>query len=97
MCHSVGVARAGRVTYVSLRAPPLCAGGLPPNKLVLGLASYGRGYEASDPARLNFGDPARGPVPRGPSTGEPGYLAYYEVVNILEDPNAVRATPWIFR
>eukprot|EP00976_Prorocentrum_cordatum_P081482 1184427-Prorocentrum_minimum.AAC.1 len=66
------------------------AGGCPANKLVLGLASYGRGYEAADPNHLGFGDAAAGPLPAPAYTREAGMISYYEVLEVLKDPNAVR-------
>ena len=52
--------------------------GCPPEKLVLGIPTYGRSFAlASD--SIAVGSPASGPGTKGPFTNEPGFLAYYEI------------------
>ncbi|XP_002163945.3 acidic mammalian chitinase [Hydra vulgaris] len=54
-------------------------GGMPANKIILGLAAYGRTFELKDPNQAGLGAPANGPGLPGPFTKVPGFLAYYEV------------------
>ena len=53
--------------------------GVSPDKLVLGIPTYGRAYKLSDPEFTEIGSPADGPAEPGKATREKGYLAYYEV------------------
>ena len=54
--------------------------GADPNKLVLGIPTYGRSYTLFNPDANEIGAPADGPGDMGDATRENGYLAYYEVV-----------------
>ena len=55
--------------------------GAPRDKLVMGLATYGRTFQMSSPDLHNPGDAYNVGVPgdAGPVTAESGHLAYYEV------------------
>lgn len=53
--------------------------GADPNKLVLGLPTYGRSYTLFNPDATDIGSPTDGPGEQGDATREKGYLAYYEV------------------
>lgn len=53
--------------------------GADPNKLVLGIPTYGRSYTLFNPEAYEIGSPADGPGDMGEATRENGYLAYYEV------------------
>ncbi|XP_053406596.1 probable chitinase 10 [Mercenaria mercenaria] len=59
--------------------------GTPPEKLIIGLALYGRNYELADRNQNDFGAKINGPGDKGEFTGQPGFLAYYEVCQILKD------------
>ncbi len=49
------------------------------SKINLGIGAYGRSWTLSDTKRTAVGSPASGSGPRGSCTGEPGYLAWYEI------------------
>ncbi|XP_019757751.2 serine-rich adhesin for platelets [Dendroctonus ponderosae] len=53
--------------------------GADPNKLVLGIPTYGRSYTLFNPEAYEIGSPADGPGDMGEATRENGYLAYYEI------------------
>lgn len=53
--------------------------GADPDKLVLGIPTYGRSYTLFNPEAVEIGAPADGPGEQGDATREKGYLAYYEV------------------
>lgn len=53
--------------------------GANPDKLVLGIPTYGRSYTLYNPDANEIGAPADGPGDMGDATRENGYLAYYEV------------------
>lgn len=53
--------------------------GADPDKLVLGIPTYGRSYTLINPDATDIGSPAEGPGEKGEFTKEQGYLAYYEV------------------
>ncbi|KAK4872495.1 hypothetical protein RN001_014524 [Aquatica leii] len=59
--------------------------GAEPNKLVLGIPTYGRSYTLFNPEASQIGDPADGPGEMGDATRENGYLAYYEICEKLKD------------
>ena len=54
--------------------------GCPKEKLVIGIASYGRGFTLSNPANTGLGAGARGGSIAGSFTREAGFLSYYEVI-----------------
>lgn len=55
--------------------------GTPAEKLILGLATYGRSFALSSENNHVLGAPAKGPGQAGTYTGEAGFLSYYEVIN----------------
>ncbi|XP_022252902.1 titin-like [Limulus polyphemus] len=60
--------------------------GVVPEKLVLGIPTYGRSYTLLDPEDNGIEAPVDGPGEEGPSTRETGYMAYYEICqNILDE------------
>jgi len=57
------------------------------NKLVIGLATYGRCFTLQNPAVNGFRAPARGPCQAGAFTREAGFLSYYEICDMLKNGN----------
>lgn len=49
------------------------------NKILLGLAAYGRTFHLTNLNETDTGSPFNGPGEPGRNTLEPGLLAYYEV------------------
>jgi chitinase len=58
--------------------------GADPNKLVLGIPTYGRSYTLYNPDANELGAPADGPGDMGDATRENGYLAYYEICEYVK-------------
>ncbi|KAL7748183.1 hypothetical protein RI367_006367 [Sorochytrium milnesiophthora] len=58
--------------------------GANPAKLVLGLATYGRGFTLKDPSCRTPGCPFSGPSRAQPCTDTPGILAYTEIKNVVQ-------------
>ena len=58
-------------------------GGLPADKLVVGLAVYGRALELTDKDNNRMGAPAKGAASAGKWTREKGFWAYYEVIMVV--------------
>jgi len=59
------------------------AGGVPANKLVLGLATYGRTWTLTDSTKHGPKAPASGDGNQGSCTAQPGFLSYYEIQTFL--------------
>jgi len=53
--------------------------GMPPSKINLGLASYGRTFELTDPRKHGLGAPINGPGHGGKYSREDSVLSYYEI------------------
>lgn len=53
---------------------------MPKEKIVIGMASYGRGWTLADPNKNGVGAKASGPAKVTKYVGESGVAAYYEVV-----------------
>ena len=53
-------------------------GGVPKDKLVIGVAAYGRGFQLADKSVTGVGSPVFGPSLPGNYTNEAGLMAYYE-------------------
>ena len=53
--------------------------GASPEKINLGLATYGRGWVLNDPTANGLNAPASRPLPAGPYTRETGFWGYNEV------------------
>lgn len=60
---------------------------IPPEKVVLGLGFYGRSFQLSDASCGSPGCPFAGAATAGTCTGNPGTLAYFEIVDILNKQN----------
>ena len=52
------------------------SGGMPPSKLVVGLATYGRSFTLPSTSPAGIGAPASGAGSQGPYTGTAGFLAW---------------------
>ncbi|XP_026668174.1 mucin-5AC [Ceratina calcarata] len=61
--------------------------GASPEKIVLGIPTYGRSYTLFNPDATDLGSPADGPGVEGDATREKGYLAYYEICESLTQSN----------
>eukprot|EP00096_Caligus_rogercresseyi_P009501 TRINITY_DN3239_c0_g1_i4.p1 TRINITY_DN3239_c0_g1~~TRINITY_DN3239_c0_g1_i4.p1 ORF type:complete len:674 (+),score=149.44 TRINITY_DN3239_c0_g1_i4:227-2248(+) len=59
--------------------------GASPDKLVLGIPTYGRSYKLLNPDAHTIGSPTDGPGTQGNGTKEDGYLAYYEICNGIKE------------
>jgi chitinase len=55
--------------------------GMPKNKLLVGIAAYGRGWTLSNPSNNGIGAPGS-PAPGLPLTNTQGFAAYYEICNL---------------
>lgn len=53
--------------------------GAEPDKLVIGIPTYGRSYTLLDGNFTDFGSSANGPGEQGAYTKEKGFMAFYEV------------------
>jgi chitinase len=60
--------------------------GTPRNKLVIGMATYGRCYTLTNAGNNGVGAPTRGPCTAGTFTREAGFLAYYEICEFIRRP-----------
>lgn len=63
--------------------------GVPSQKLVLGLAYYGRAFQLADPTCNKVDCKFKGPAKAGPCTNSPGTLAWFEIRDIIEKTKAV--------
>jgi len=62
--------------------------GAPKDKMVIGMATYGRTFTLSNPANFRVNSPASGGGKAGEYTKEGGFLAYYEVCDMLRNGGA---------
>lgn len=53
--------------------------GVPRHKLIIGMATYGRGFTLANKDQSYIGASIKGKSSAGIYTREPGFLAYYEV------------------
>ncbi|XP_076309101.1 putative chitinase 10 [Tachypleus tridentatus] len=58
--------------------------GAPKDKLVIGMATYGRSFTLADPRKNSVNVPTTGGGKAGEYTKEAGFLAYYEVCEMLK-------------
>ena len=65
------------------------AKGIPREKLILGVAFYGRGFKLQDPSLNATGSPSIGPSASGKIIEEEGFLAYYEICDLVQSGAAV--------
>lgn len=54
-------------------------GGTPKEKLIMGMASYGRSFILNNTSETGLGAPTSGQGTAGSTTREKGFLSYYEV------------------
>lgn len=59
--------------------------GAPNNKIIVGLATYGRCFQLADSAQNGIGAPILGPCTAGTWTREAGFLSYYEICQMLSN------------
>ncbi|XP_044731929.1 chitotriosidase-1 [Chrysoperla carnea] len=59
--------------------------GAPKEKLVIGMATYGRSFTLSNTDRFRVNSPASGGGKAGEYTKEAGFLAYYEICEMLRN------------
>eukprot|EP00928_Gymnodinium_smaydae_P046610 TRINITY_DN3105_c0_g1_i2.p1 TRINITY_DN3105_c0_g1~~TRINITY_DN3105_c0_g1_i2.p1 ORF type:complete len:1125 (-),score=180.89 TRINITY_DN3105_c0_g1_i2:807-4181(-) len=64
--------------------------GASPEKLTMGVGTYGRGWKLADPNSAGYNAPATGASSPGVSTKEAGYKSYYEILNLIQSGKAVR-------
>ncbi|XP_059149313.1 chitinase-3-like protein 1 [Physella acuta] len=79
--------------YIDFAAKYWVSKGAPKEKLNIGLGTYGRTFTLSDPNRHNVGDPTTGPGPAGRLTREAGFMAYYEVCELIKSGATVYRIP----
>lgn len=61
------------------------SGGIPRNKIVLGLAMYGRSFTLANPSIHGITAPAKGPGAKGKYLKEEGVAAYYEICELIKN------------
>ncbi|XP_054010820.1 mucin-2-like [Hylaeus anthracinus] len=79
--------------------------GASPEKIILGIPTYGRSYTLFNEDATDLGSPADGPGVEGDATREKGYLAYYEICESLAasddwevvQPNSNAMGPYAFK
>ncbi|WAR21135.1 CHIT1-like protein, partial [Mya arenaria] len=69
--------------------------GMSKEKLVIGLPLYGRTFQMASPYLTAPGSGAVGPGSPGKYTDEPGFLAYYEVCELLSSEQADFRRHWL--
>ncbi|CAG2218681.1 E3.2.1.14 [Mytilus edulis] len=82
-------------------------GGMPASMINVGLAMYGRGFTLQNPGNHDLDSTSRSPSNAGPFTGEKGFMAYYEICELLKTggtrhyladqmvPYVVKGSQWI--
>lgn len=84
-----GTAVQGYPLSVSWAVDYWLQAGAAPGKLTMGLGTYGRGWKLAS-SNSSYNAPATGASTPGVSTKEAGYLAYYEVQELLRSGAATR-------
>lgn len=74
--------------------------GAPADKLILGLAFYGRSFTLADPQQNSFGSPIAGAGTAGPYTREAGFMGYNEICSLVDlwnrDWSGSNKVPYIY-
>ncbi|XP_046596940.1 mucin-4 [Neodiprion lecontei] len=79
--------------------------GASPDKIVVGIPTYGRSFTLFNEEATELGSPSDGPGEEGDATREKGYLAYYEICESLIDsdewevvsPNSNAMGPYAYK
>lgn len=72
--------------YIELTIQNYVNNGISPDKVVLGMPTYGHSYAGvTGLTALDYspGKPFTSAGPAGPSTGQPGFLAYFEIADMI--------------
>lgn len=86
-----GVETTGYPLSVSWAVDYWLEHGAKPEQLTVGLGTYGRGWKLANAAENNgYNAPATGKSTPGVSSKEAGYLAYYEIMDLLANNQATR-------
>lgn len=102
--HSALVGLPGDPLTVTFATKYWIDKGMPPNKMVLGLPTYGRSLKLTDPKKHGLGAPARGNPKAGKFTQEAGFLAHYEICkltlnvvkkNVVKAPYGYQGNQWV--
>ncbi|KFA55929.1 hypothetical protein S40293_08857 [Stachybotrys chartarum IBT 40293] len=75
------------LTEIQLAANLLWRNGVPPGQIVFGIGFYGRSFTLQDPDCSTPGCPFSGPSEPGVCTNSAGTLAYFEIMDIIDDEN----------
>lgn len=77
---------------------------MPCQKIVLGLATYGRAFRLKDPNNHGMGAPTSGKATPGKYTREAGFLSYYEICtmgltvvqdSVVKAPYGYKGDQWV--
>jgi len=66
------------------------AQGASPSKLTMGIGTYGRGWKLKDSSDHGHNAPCTGKSTPGTCTKEAGYMAYYEILDMISSGKATR-------
>ncbi|KUL82513.1 hypothetical protein ZTR_10626 [Talaromyces verruculosus] len=76
------------LTEIKLAAELFWRVNIPPEKLVMGFGFYGRSFTLADTSCTKPGCPFKGAPSPGPCSGTGGFLAYYEIMDVLNSASA---------
>jgi len=85
-----GEAVAGYPLSVSWAVDYWLDHGASPQKLTMGVGTYGRGWKLADTSDHGYNAPVVGASTPGSSTGEAGYKSYYEILALIGSGKATR-------
>jgi len=77
--------RKGYDASVSWAVDNWISRGARPDQLAVGLGMYGRAWTLTSLDNTGFNAPATGAAAPGPHTGEAGFYAYYEILELIEN------------
>ncbi|KAK0669896.1 bacteriodes thetaiotaomicron symbiotic chitinase [Cercophora samala] len=75
------------LTEIKLACELLWRVNIPPSQVALGFGFYGRAFTLENPSCTKPGCPFKGGAKKGVCTGTSGYLAHYEIQDILSKQN----------